>query len=697
MRRWLGKIAGGGDASPSSSERAEAPADLMDLAIASHQAGDLAAAEIRYREHLALHGDDPRALHLLGVLLAQSGQPQHAHDLIERAVALDASNAAVRVDLGNVCMLLGQAAEAVDAYRSATALEPENAAGWSNLASALFGQGDVAGAIDACRQALAANPSNPDTLGNLANTLRACGAGEDAETACRRAIALAPRHVGACQTLGRILLDRGEPEAALECLRTVVDAQPENPFGHAWLGVALDHNGDGDAAMAECTKAVELAPAEPEVHAVLAGVLWRARRLDEAVDAYRRAVDRDPARLEPRANLAALLESMSRLDEAHKEADAGLDHHPDDAYLNLIAARCVRRAGDRKAALRRLEAVDASGAPLDLQAKIRYELGQLNDALGDPARASEEFREANALAAASPESRTANKARYLNEIAAAGVIVPRLAAVADLASAPGVDESPAFVVGFPRSGTTLSDQIIDSHPGARVLSEKPVVDKVVDWVARHTVGYPAGLESITPEAIADLRVTYNTMASSYVQVAPGELLVDRYPLNLVRLPAIWRLFPRARIVLALRHPCDVVLSCYMQHFALNDAMASFLSIEDSARLYDSVMGLWRTCTEHLEMKIHVLRYESLVENFAGEVRTLLDFLGLPWSDRVLHFAEHAKTRGDINTPSYHQVTRGIYTDARERWRRYAESMAPVLPVLAPWVEHFGYSLERHAP
>jgi tetratricopeptide (TPR) repeat protein len=693
MRRWLNKIVGGSAASASSHEPAEEPGDTLRQGLASHQAGDLDEAENLYREHLASHVDDAQALHLLGVLLAQRGEPAEALGFIERAVALDQDSAPMRVDLGNVRMLLGQSAEAIDAYRAATDLEPANAAGWSNLGSALLAQGDLAGAREACLQGLDKKSPDPETLASLAGTLRACGAREESESACRDALALGPNHLGARQVLGHLLLDRGEFTEALDCFRMIVDSQPGNPFGYTWLGVALDRTGDSDAAIEACSKAVEMAPAEPEVHAGLAGVLWRARRLDEAVNEFRQAVALDPARLESRANLAALLESMSRLEEAASEADAGLAYHPNDAYLNLIAARCVRRAGDREQALRRLEAVDATSAPLDLRAQILYERGQLHDALGDATRAFEAFRDANAVAATSPQAQAVSKTRYLGEIAAAGVIVPRLPAIAESESAPTTQESPVFVVGFPRSGTTLSDQILDSHPRARTLSEKPVVDRIVQRFADIAGGYPAALENVSPDQLAILRAEYHTLAGTYVPLVPGELLVDRYPLNLVRLPAIWRLFPHARIVLAMRHPCDVVLSCYMQHFSLNDAMVSFLDLEDAARLYDAVMSLWRTCVEHLNLDVHVLRYEALVGDFEGEVRALLAFLDLPWDDAVVDFAGHARRRGDINTPSYHQVTRRIYTEARERWRRYPEPLAPVLPLLEPWVDYFGYSLD----
>ena len=694
--RWLkGRRAGSAAAATTRADEAP-PQDALALGLAAHRAGDLAAAEARYREHLARCGDDARALHLLGVLLAQRGEPGEACSRIERAVALGGQQSAMLVDLGNVRMLLGQAGEAIEAYRKAAEVEPGNAMAWGNLAAALAGRGEFEAAAEACRRGLAARPADVDALAGFAATLRACGARDEGEAACRAALARAPGHAEALRVLGHLLLDRAEASEALDCFRALADAHPQDARAHTSLGAALERCGDADAAIAACETAVRMAPADAHAHAGLAGVLWRTRRLEEAVRTFRRALDLDAGALEARANLAALLESMSRLDEAAEEAAAGLRHHPHDAYLNLVAAQCARRSGDAEASLRRLEGIDVRRAPLDLQARIGHEVGRLHDALGDPARAFEALRAANAVAASSPEARAASPERYLGEIAAASATVPRLRPLAGDPGAPARAESPAFVVGFPRSGTTLSDQILDSHPAARTLSEKPVVDRIVQRFADLADGYPAALERISAHRLTGLREEYRALAQTFVEVRPGELLVDRYPLNLVRLPAIWRLFPRAPVVLALRHPCDVVLSCWMQHFSINDAMASFLDLDAAARLYDAVMGLWRTCTEHLDLDVHVLRYESLVENFEPEVRALLAFLDLPWDERVLGFAEHARARADINTPSYHQVTRGIYTDARERWRRYAEPMASVLPVLAPWAEYFGYSVQIDA-
>jgi hypothetical protein len=182
------------------------------------------------------------------------------------------------------------------------------------------------------------------------------------------------------------------------------------------------------------------------------------------------------------------------------------------------------------------------------------------------------------------------------------------------------------------------------------------------------------------------------VARSLVPLDPGKLLVDKNPLSMNSLPAIRRLFPDARIILALRHPCDVVLSCYITNFRPNNAMASFLSLDTAAELYDLSFALFEKSRELLQPPLHVNRYEDLVEDRDRELRPLLDFLGLEWDERVLDHESTAKARGHIKTASYAQVVEPIYKRSAGRWENYREHLEPVLPVLAPWVARFGYSL-----
>jgi hypothetical protein len=170
------------------------------------------------------------------------------------------------------------------------------------------------------------------------------------------------------------------------------------------------------------------------------------------------------------------------------------------------------------------------------------------------------------------------------------------------------------------------------------------------------------------------------------------LVVDKMPLNIARLPIIHRLFPDARIVFALRHPYDVVLSCFITNFSLNYAMANFLDLGDAARLYDLTMRCWVRCNEVFPLRMHDIRYEALVEDLEGSVRPLLDFLGLEWEEGMLDHRRAAAERGYVATASYAQVVEQVYGRARGRWRRYREELGDVLPMLEPWAHRFGYDV-----
>jgi sulfotransferase family protein len=161
-------------------------------------------------------------------------------------------------------------------------------------------------------------------------------------------------------------------------------------------------------------------------------------------------------------------------------------------------------------------------------------------------------------------------------------------------------------------------------------------------------------------------------------------------LNIVDVGIIHRVFPEAKFILALRHPCDCVLSCFMQTFKLNNAMANFLTLDRSAKLYAAVMDLWSVYQKKLNLDVHVMKYEGLVQDLEGTSKSLISFLGLEWDNNLHNYQKTALDRGNIRTPSYDQVTQPLYKHASGRWINYREQMRPVLPVLRPWIEAFGY-------
>ncbi|HEX8262660.1 MAG TPA: sulfotransferase, partial [Allosphingosinicella sp.] len=328
----------------------------------------------------------------------------------------------------------------------------------------------------------------------------------------------------------------------------------------------------------------------------------------------------------------------------------------------------------------------ARQAPADVEPERRAQLiGKLADETGDSKTAFEAFREANAVAAEAPAAAQADPEGYQRRVQAlTELVAPHWFRSWTPTSEDG-RPAPVFLVGFPRSGTTLLDTVLMGHPAVAVLEEEPILEAVSE-----ALGGFERLPGLDAAEIGRLRALYFETLDRLVPDAAARTIVDKLPLNILAAPLVHRLFPDARFVFAQRHPCDVVLSCFMQSFAINDAMANFLDLGDSARLYDLVLTFWERCRDVLPLAVHTVRYEALVEDVEGEARTLLDFLGLAWDPAVLDHRRTAEARGTISTPSYSQVIRPLYREASGRWERYRTQMAPVLPILAPWALRLGY-------
>ena len=233
-----------------------------------------------------------------------------------------------------------------------------------------------------------------------------------------------------------------------------------------------------------------------------------------------------------------------------------------------------------------------------------------------------------------------------------------------------------------------------SHPQISVVEEKPMVGVMTGVMSKAFAQAPTiqNLSTLSEPDICSLRDIYFKELAKYLdRVDDGKLVVDKLPLNIVHADIIHRVFPDAKFILALRHPCDCVLSCFMQTFKLSDAMVNFLSIDQSARLYAAVMELWFAYQQKLDLDVHALKYEDLVQDFEGTCKSLISFLGLEWDDNLHNYQKTALGRGSIKTASYHQVVQPLYKQASGRWTNYREQMQPVLPVLQPWIEAYGYT------
>lgn len=483
----------------------------------------------------------------------------------------------------------------------------------------------------------------------------------------------------------------GNLREAEQLYRRVLRARPNHTDALHLLGVLAYQAGNNSQALEFYRKVIAFAPRAGETHHNMGIVLQAEGRDDDAVEAYLKALMLRPDHAETMGHLARLYEERNRLDDAADWVAKGLAATPGDPLINLIAARLDRRAGDTQQAVDRLDQLSTTPTPAPIREKIDFELGRARDRLGDYDKAFGHFTEANRLAARKWSAQAADRHAYLATIDALKAnFTPdwiECWTPAPLETRP----APLFMIGFPRSGTTLLEQILNSHPDIRTLEETPAFETLAREAMKLPGKYPHSLAELTPEQITHLRQVYFDALDPDSDGASDEkILVDKLPLNLVQAGPIHRIFPDARFVLSLRHPCDVCLSCFQQDFAINSAMANFFTVEDAATLYVRAMDLWRHYEAVLPLETHAIRYEDLVSETEPVVRSLLDFLGVDWNDAVLDHSSQAQRPELINTPSYHQVAEPIYQRSRLRWPSYGDHLAGALKILKADIERFGY-------
>ncbi len=512
-----------------------------------------------------------------------------------------------------------------------------------------------------------------------------------AASLCERVLTLSPEFPDALHLLGLCRWKDGNRLSdALRLLIRARELKPDDAQLSHNLGIVFELNGDLPAARNAFQHATELNPGNAESHYNL-GVLSAA--LDDEVGAeaaYRQALTQDSRHAGAAAGLAVISETRNQLDEAERWLAIALHADPQDVVANLTQAQLDFRAGRYTQAAASLEKLSVRTLSTVNRSLTLGRLGMAYDRLGKFDCAFTAFMQAKqALRERLGDAPDDN----LYGLAVAGRMqrhfVP-LTRNAGTQIGAMADTAPVFLVGFPRSGTTLLDQILSSHSQIMVLEEQETLQDVLH-------DYAFSDASLMEFAACDVNVLrkyrerYWVRVSGFVPQRPRDkLFIDKLPLNTLHLPLIHRLFPEARIIFAVRDPRDVVLSCFMQSFEPNAAMRNFFTLESTVRYYTAVMDIGRQALSAFPRSIHRLRYEDLVEDTGTETRRLLAFLGLGWEPAVLEFHETAKKRR-INTPSYHQVTQPIYQAARQRWRNYAQHLQPVLSELQVFVEYFGYT------
>jgi tetratricopeptide (TPR) repeat protein len=650
------------------------PKAVFDEIIALVSAGELAGAEALCRTTLANHPRDVNVLGLLGAVLVKLERNDEAEAALRSAIEIAPTFAKPYEDLGFLLLKQDRAADAVPVLERATHLDPKLENAWYSLGKALvlLGRGEEADrAFDKCfelspekrlmalaaehqregrfdeaerlyRRVLRQRPNNVDALRFMASLAARVQKFDEAERLLERAIAIAPDFTMAILDLGRLRKEQDRYADALECFDRVLAADPGN-------------------AQAHFLRASTLAPAAFTY---------------EAIDAFRRCLALRPRHAGALLGFGHVLKAVGKVDEAVEAYNACIRERPDqgETYWSLANLKTYRFDDATVAEME--QRLERGGLSVQSEVNFQFALAKAHEDRGDYERSWRHYRLGN--------ERQRGEANY--DPVQTESTNDRLIEVFSrefLAANAGQgheDRSPIFILGLPRSGSTLLEQIIASHPQVEGTSELPYASRVANWLNRNRkdgINYPEAVRELKPVNLRALGSDYLGYAAVH-RKAGTPRFIDKMPNNFPHVGFLSLILPNAKIIDARRHPLDACVSCYRQLFAKGQNWSYDLTeLGEYYLQYQRLMDHWHAAAPG---RVLTVQYEAVVADLESQVRRILEFCELPWDDACLRFYESGRT---VRTPSSEQVRQPIYDRSIGHWRHFERHLDELVEIIEP--------------
>lgn len=686
---------------------AQPAARTMSRAWDLYGAGQWPAAEALAREVLETAAAPAEAAHLVSVILAQSGRLAEAAAFMERAAAADPSRSSYHSNLCEMRRQLGDLPGAIASGRAALACDPNYAPGANNLGIALFENGDVdeavalyrraialrpafaeahnnlgnalrakkepAEAIAAFKAALSHRPHYAEAHNNLGNTLREQRSFREADLAFQQAIALKRDYVDAYTSLALSLFDQERSEEAFAVLALAISAAPDHPEPAFYLAQGLLKERKAEGARSACQRALHANPNHVPTLTILARILRELERVEDAIAAAQRALEIDPGYLDALNILGLLLMESGDLRGACAQFEQALRLDPGslNSLINLVSARKVKRDDPCMGAL---EAAVAAEAGEEARIPLHFALGKAYDDAGRHEEALAQFMSGARL----------KRALLTYDEPAMHATFDRVRSIftrSFLAERSGLGDPqarPIFIIGMPRSGSTLVEQILASHARIQGGGEMDQLHRAVgkiDQAFGGMVHYPELMHLMEVDQMHDIIATYQ---GSLPRLAPGKrVVIDKMLNNFFYVGLVHILFPNAVIIHCRRDPVDTCISCFSKLF--RDDIPYSYDFGELARYhgkYAELMTHWQQVLP--EGAILDVQYEEVVRDIEGAARRLIARCGEAWDPACLRFHE---TDRPIRTASITQVREPLYATSVGRWCRYGSALQPLLDAL----------------
>ncbi len=630
-------------------------------------------AESCYRRALKIKSNNVPAHNRLAMLYHGQGKFARAEPCYRRSLKLDNNQPTVHFNLGAILQELGKLDDAVEQYRQAIEQKPDYAKAYANLGFIFRRQGMTEEALDSYHKALQFAPNIPEIHYNMGLSLLDTGQAETAEQHQRQALDLKPDYADAWAGLGAVQFFNGETEDAANSYQQALEHQPDKVEILCGYANTLSALGQHEQAMERIKQAQNIDPDNDDTCIAKGSIYVSLGQLDEALDCCNQVLNKIPGHEKAICLAASVCEKKGDakqayhylkplLQEEHPRVDAILTFSSISKSLGLVDD-AIERMEQMLKNNRRIQATD--------RRKLHFALGKAYDRKKDYDRAFSNFHIANHLKQAVFDIKS------IQRDIDAKIKVFSSDFSARLPTASIHSNRPVFIIGMPRSGTSLVEQILASHPQVSGAGELPDINNLTLTMPltcgsnRH---YPECLEQIDTQQLDRMAQAYLDRLSEVER--DSHHVTDKMPGNFMHLGLIQLLFPEARIIHCLRNPLDTCLSCYFQDFSHNHPW--IYDLQDSGRMYLEYQRLMQHWKSVLDISILDVHYEDLVENQETISRQMIEFCGLEWDDACLHF--HKNNRF-IWTASYEQVRQPMYKKSVARWKNYEAHIKPLMEIL----------------
>ena len=696
---------------------------LISNALSLHSNGKIKESLEIYNFLIQNKIDDHRILNNLGSIYFQLKQFDKAILLFDESIKKFPNCIEAYTNIANVLVVKRENNKAIKILNKAIELNPKYLRPYSILASIFVGEGNLEKAEFFLRKSLGINPRDINALVNLGCILKDLGNTKQAERFLRDALEINPRYEVALTNIGAVLselekIDEGEHylRKALEinpsspmalnnlgnllskkknnrdaelCYRRAIEVKSDFYLAYSNLGSLLSKQGNLLEAEKFTEKAINYNPKFELAYVNLGSIKIELDKLSEAEELFHSAIDLNESYSYAYRNLFRLYEKTNKISKLKNKIESLKQNKNIDNEILMFKARISFREKDFITAKKLIDQVSSEWIKnTDHSTNLLY--WSYKAFIEEKVKNYDEAFKCFEKSQLNLKFEDFNPKTFLNYIQMYRKNLDNKAFLSLSKNNKIYEDSPVFLIGFPRSGTTLLDTILRSHPKIDVLEEKPLINSVEQLIESKFKFSLDELHKLNSKDLEFLRNHYWEILKNNCDNKSAKVFIDKFPFQTVSLPLINLLFPNSKIIFTHRNPYDTVLSCFQQSFEPNNAMSNFRDIESASRIYDLTMNIWLDYKDKLKINYITSKYEDLIEDFDKHILKILDFLDLSWDKNIKNYRNTAHKRGKINTPSSSQVVQPLYKSSIEKWKNYEKYFKNSNQYLDRWKIYFNY-------